>query len=251
MGRFSQYRDSKDVAHVAPFATFLLFLVLLGGLQGIGFTSDEDGAPWFRRAPEHWVYPLQTVITLGVLLLFRKHYEFRPRSLHVGVAAGIVGIVIWIAPGYLYRTLNLQPTWLMYFGFADRSSGFDPTFIREHSTLLYGLAIALRFVRMVVVAALVEEIFWRGFLMRYLVDPDGDYWEVPFGTPSVQSFFGVTVLVMLAHTSVDYAAAFLFGALAYWVAVYTRSLAACVVMHATANLILGVYTMATRQWGYW
>jgi hypothetical protein len=37
----------------------------------------------------------------------------------------------------------------------------------------------------------------------------------------------------------------------YFVAVRTKSLAACVVMHAVANLLLGVYVVSTKQWGFW
>jgi membrane protease YdiL (CAAX protease family) len=55
----------------------------------------------------------------------------------------------------------------------------------------------------------------------------------------------------VAHASIDYAAAIVFGSLMYWLAVRTKSLAACVLAHAVANLILGVYVMVTQQWGYW
>jgi hypothetical protein len=33
--------------------------------------------------------------------------------------------------------------------------------------------------------------------------------------------------------------------------VRTKSLGACVWMHAVANLLLGFYVMKTRQWGFW
>jgi membrane protease YdiL (CAAX protease family) len=35
------------------------------------------------------------------------------------------------------------------------------------------------------------------------------------------------------------------------VAYRTRSLASCVVAHAVTNLLLGLWIMATRQWGFW
>lgn len=165
---------------------------------------------------------------------------------------GLIGIAIWIAPGHAFRSLQMQPgQWLERLGFVERSEGFDPSFIREHSAFWYGAAVGFRFLRMVVVVALVEEIFWRGFLMRYFADLNGDFWNVPFGTFNWTSFIAVTALVTLAHSPVDYAAAAIYGMLAYLVAVRTKSLAACVAMHATANLSLGIYTLATEQWGYW
>ena len=87
--------------------------------------------------------------------------------------------------------------------------------------------------------------------MRLLADPDGDFWKVPFGTHHRRGLIGVTFMFVLAHNSVDYAAALVFGLLMYGVCVRTKSLSACVLMHAVANLVLGLYVMATGQWGYW
>ena len=36
-----------------------------------------------------------------------------------------------------------------------------------------------------------------------------------------------------------------------WVAIRTKSLFACVICHAVANLLLGIYVTLTQQWGYW
>ena len=46
-------------------------------------------------------------------------------------------------------------------------------------------------------------------------------------------------------------AALIFGLMMYGLAVRTKSLSACVLMHATANLILGLYVVSTQSWGYW
>jgi membrane protease YdiL (CAAX protease family) len=35
------------------------------------------------------------------------------------------------------------------------------------------------------------------------------------------------------------------------VAYRTKSLSACVLTHATTNLLLGVWIMKTGQWGFW
>ena len=253
MSKLQQYRESRDLAHVAPLMGFMAFFIVLGLMESFGFTSDREGMPWYRFAPEQWVYPLQTVVIGGLLLFFRQHYELKPaRGLGFGVVMGVVGIVVWLAPGHAFRTLQMEPHWLLQrMGFADRSEGFNPSFIQEHSQLWFVVAVGFRFLRMVVVVAFIEEIFWRGFLMRYLTDLDGDYWQVPFGTFSWRSFIGVTIGVVLIHSPVDYFAAAIYGMLAYLVAVRTKSLSACVAMHATANLCLGLYTMATSQWGYW
>ena len=87
--------------------------------------------------------------------------------------------------------------------------------------------------------------------MRFLIDQYGDYWKVPFGKFDWYSFVVVTGLFTLEHAPVDWAAAVIFGTMMYFVAVRTKSLCACVVMHAVANLLLSLYTIAWQQWGYW
>ena len=245
----------KTLAHVVPLFVFLGIMMLEGVLGAVGFYVDNDTMyPWYRHSPEQWIYPLQTLVGLGVLAFFWKQYDFKPvRGIGFAIAMALVGIAIWILPGYVFTKTGMEEGWWKILGFAPRLEGFDPSFIRdtEGSVFWYWAAVVMRFVRMVVVVALVEEIFWRGFLMRFLLDKDGDYWERRFGEFSWLSFVVVTLLFMFAHAPVDYFGALVYGSLTYWVSVRTKSLAACVVMHAVANLVLGLYTMCTGQWGYW
>ena len=52
--------------------------------------------------------------------------------------------------------------------FPPRRDGFDPE-VLSSSPALYWIALVLRFLRLVVVVPVVEEIFWRGFLLRFLI----------------------------------------------------------------------------------
>jgi CAAX prenyl protease-like protein len=97
----------------------------------------------------------------------------------------------------------------------------------------------------------VEELFWRGFLMRFLVDQDRPLMKIPFGTHRWRVFWIVTVAVMLIHNTSDWPGAFVWGSLMYFLAVRTKSLGACIVMHAVGNLLLGLYVMKTGLWGFW
>ncbi|MGA0853993.1 MAG: hypothetical protein ACO3RK_04165, partial [Luteolibacter sp.] len=67
--------DLLTRAHVVPFAVFMAFLILLQLVSSlIGW--DHPEAPWWRREPAQWIYPLQTIVTLGFLLHYRKCYRF-------------------------------------------------------------------------------------------------------------------------------------------------------------------------------
>ena len=247
---FARLLASPTAAHVLP----LVLFTLLNAVPGI-FRIENSELPWHVRAPEHWVYPLQTVICAVMLVLFRKHYTLAPwRGLGLAFVLGIVGIAFWVAPALLRETLiqgGHEPAkWWEWFGLAERTEGFDPM-IAQDSPLWFGVVVGLRFARMVLVVPFVEELFWRGFLMRFLLTEDGRFEKTAFGTHAWKVFGIVTVAVMLIHNTEDYLGAFVWGALMYFVAVRTKSLGACVVMHAVGNLALGLYVMKTQQWGFW
>ena len=102
---------------------------------------------------------------------------------------------------------------------------------------------------MIIVVPLVEEIFWRGFLLRYFVRED--FHNVPMGTFTWKSFSIVSVAFCFEHTMPDWPAALVTSVLYNWVAIRTRSLLACVVTHAVTNAGLACYILATKQWGFW
>lgn len=225
-------KNKTFLAFVLPFGVFLGFLFLDSFVQEV----FEGAGSVFFRAPKYWVYPLQTAICAGLLLAFWKFYTFAPlRPWPLGVLAGLAVLFIWISPQ-------------LVFGMPPRTEGFDPEFFGTTGAL-YVLTVVARFARLVIVVPLLEEIFWRGFLMRYLINER--FTTVAFGTFRPLSFFGVAVLFMLVHSMPDWPAAFLTGLIYNGLAVKTKSLWACVLAHAVTNLGLGFYIMATRQWGFW
>lgn len=238
-------------AHVVPFVAFLLFLGLPDLLELFGVETGRQDQAWYLSEPRHWLYPVQTVACLLVLWRYRSQYQFRPiRGLPLAVTLGIVGTLFWLLPGWVYQHWSMPDGWWKHLGFADRSSGYQTDGL-PGGQLVAGTVIAFRFMRLVVLVPFVEEILWRGFLMRFLVRPEGDYRSVPFGTFHWPSLFWVTLLFVLVHQPPDYAGAVVFGLLMYAVAVRTKSLAACIVMHAVANALLGTYVLYSQQWGYW
>ncbi len=243
----------KTLAHVLPIVTFLGLMALVPLLEILGFVVENDEMfPWYRHAPEQWLYPVQVIVCLCLIKKYWKRYDFVPlRGMIFATLMGAVGILVWIMPGYLFSEMNMEEGWWKFFGFTVREGGFDPAQLAGADTFMYWLLVVLRFVRMVVVVAIIEEVFWRGFLMRYFLDKDGNYWQQPFGKFSLKTYALITILFMVVHSSADYFGAFIYGSIAYWVAVRTKSLAACVLMHSVANFLLGCYVMSTGEYGYW
>lgn len=249
----SDIRNNKTWAHVLPLGTFVLLNFLFGVICDAGLEYQHEYAPWWRHWPEQWMYPLQTVICGAMLVFFWKHYEFTwHKGLLTGALMGVVGIGFWLLPTHLYTAMGYTEEsvgWLKHFGFAQRVKGFNPADLGDGTAMW--VSCVLRFLRAAVVVAFVEEVFWRGFLMRFVLDPDHNYWKVPFGKFSWLSLSVVTVGFVIAHAPVDYAGAVIYGLLTYWVAVRTKSLGACVVMHAVANLLMGMYALHFGKYGLW
>ncbi|RYD46523.1 MAG: CAAX prenyl protease-related protein [Verrucomicrobiaceae bacterium] len=240
-------------AHVVPFAVFMAFMILLQLVGGF-IEWDHPDAPWWRQDPAHFVYPLQSLVTLGCLVYYWRSYTF-DWSLKwslVAVVFGAVGIGFWLLPTALYDYWGLTGKTegiLKLLGVAERKDGFDPGVFENPAG--YWTAVVLRFFRAAIIVAFVEEIFWRGFIMRFVQDWEGDYWKQPFGKPGLISFAVVTGLFMAAHAPVDYAGAFIYGSLTYLLCIWSKNLGACVVMHAVANFLMGVYIMQTGKYGLW
>jgi hypothetical protein len=217
---------------LAPILPMLFFVLLLG----MGNTLKTPGAALWRAAPEFWIYPLQTLLGAGLLIYFRREYEFhRLRRPVFATAIALLVFILWIAPQQFFR-------------FPARVVGFNPDIFAAEPAL-YWTTLAARFLRLVVVVPLIEEVFWRGFLLRYLITEKFE--TVPFGDFSWLSFAIVTLAFGFSHSIADWPAAFITGALYNVVAYRTKSLSSCVLAHGLTNLALGLWIVATKQWGFW
>jgi len=249
----SEHRnEASPRAFIIPFAVFMLLLELIGRLR-----IENALLPWWRQFPEHWGYPLQVLVCAGLLWGFRKHYpRISFRGAGLGVAMGGVGILIWLLPVLVFEGLNLGerevPSWLSSLGFQSRREGFNPTvFGTEISGGMFFLIVALRFVRMVLIVSLVEEIFWRGFLMRWITAGSDQWAQLPFNRCNQRSLWLTALAFAAAHAGPDFLVSLIYGALAGWVAIRTGNLWAVVIMHMTANALLGIFIMQTGWWGLW
>lgn len=230
-------------AYIAPFAAFVAVLIV----------ADQ-----FPPADRHWSYLAQTILCGALLIRFWSVYQLRaPKGTVFTLLIAILVLVLWISPQVLFGPvlaaararglfLWISPqavSWLSW-----RFEGFNPTVFKA-SPAQYYTVVVIRFIRLAVIVPFIEEIFWRGFLLRYLVKEDFE--SVPHGTYTRLSFWIVVAGFCLEHKRADYPAALLAGALFNFIYYRTRSLGSCVLAHAVANFLLGIYIMRTGQWGFW
>lgn len=237
MPEISKLLHNKTAAHIVPLALFLGLQFLIPLIK-----IENPDLPWWRSAPEHFIFPLQTILCAGLLIFWRCQFDFgKPKLIGFGIVFGLVGIAIWLAPTIL--------------GWQDRSGetgGFDPTLLDHRTTPVGSWSIlAMRFFRLVVIVPFVEEIFWRGFLMRWLIDSKERWDKVEIGTFGQKSFWITTLMIGLAHSGPDFWVALVWGALIGFVTIRAKNLWAPIAAHAAANLALGIYIMKTGSWGLW
>ena len=93
-----------------------------------------------------------------------------------------------------------------------------------------------------------EELFWRGWLMRWLVDRDFE--KIPLGTYVPQAFWIVAVLFASEHGSF-WDVGLITGAVFNWWMVKRRNMWDCIIAHAVTNGVLAAYVIVGGHWEYW
>ena len=211
------------LAYVAPMVTFMVL------------TAVESSAP---KEYYVWLYLVKVVVVTAVLVAFRTPWkDIRPKANFV-IPAVLVGLVVfgeWI----------LLDKAIPYPHLGDRTS-LDP-FTAIQVPALRLVFLMARFYGLVFMVPVMEELFWRSFLLRYLTD--SDFTKLPVGVFSWESFFLVAVAFGLAHS--EWLVAIICAGAYALLLKRTKSLFACIVAHGTTNLALGVYVLLTHDWAYW
>jgi CAAX prenyl protease-like protein len=201
--------------------------------------------------PQHLdiLYPLKTVAVGALLWLFWGQYsDLKLSFCPVAVLVGALVIVIWIVIDPFYPTQSQLLHKLENLGRA--LSGLEPLAPRAAAPFDPSgnwWFIGFRITGAVVVVPLMEELFWRAFLLRWLIQED--FKRVPLGAFSWLSFVGTTVLFGLAHQ--QWLAAVICGALYNGLLYWRKDLFACVIAHAVSNGLLAAYVLATADWKFW
>lgn len=166
---------------------------------------------------------------------------FRVRNWMGTVLLGISVFAIWIAPDQLFP--GYRHHWLFENALMGKAApGLSP---ESHDQVA---VLCLRAFRAVAIVPLVEELFWRAWLMRWIVSEN--FLSVPLGTWSVRAFWIVAVLFASEHGSywdVGLAA----GVLYNWWMIRTKSLADVMLAHAVTNACLSAYVVLEGKWEYW
>lgn len=218
-------------AYVGPFAAYMVL-------------TSIEGKGWLGIPYEGW-YCLKVLVVLALLWHFHRAWpRWNSRGLGWGLALGVLGVVVWLALDRLQ--LAIPGLAGLVESVMGSREGFNP--FAQHGVNLHSVSFVLiRLLGLALVVPVMEEIFWRGFLARYLINDN--FTQVPQGQFTPQSFAIVTAAFVAVHP--ELLAATAWGALVNWLYHKTGNVWACVVMHAVTNLLLGIWILSTGAWRLW
>jgi len=242
---------SKESPAWHPLAAFVLPFVVFAVATSI--ESMESLKAWYPL-----LYGMKTAAILGVLWWGRRYYPaWSTKGLGIGLVFGLVGGVAWIVlctwnleNSLLPAVLGTLGEWLNMPSLADwlkpgSRVGYNP-FVELSPAAAWTFTL-IRLVGLVIVVPIMEELFWRGFLNRIIIDEN--WQKVAWGRITSISLAIVTVAFVAVHA--EWTAALVWGLGIMFVYWYTRNLWACVVAHAASNAVLGYYILAHQQWHLW
>ena len=185
---------------------------------------------------------LRTVLVAAcVLLVSWPFFSFRTARPFWSVGIGIAVFCIWVGPDLLWP--GYRAHWLLENGATGAASSSLPAGLRTEWWFL-----ALRAGSSALLVPVLEELFWRGWMMRWLIR--ADFLSVPLGAYTRAAFWLTAALFASEHGAywdVGLAAGILYN----WWMLRTRNLADCMLAHAVTNACLAAYVIGWGKWQYW
>lgn len=218
--------ERAAVYRIAPFFLYMAFIAVADLARRMGWSAAEL----------RWLYPVKVGVVALALWCWRRHYsELRGAkpgagALALSAAVGVAVLVLW---------LNLDAGWMRI----GQSSGFDP---RDGGRINWVLALS-RLAGAALVVPLMEELFWRSYLLRWLDRPD--FLQL---APAAGSLRAAAITALLFGVEHDLWFAGVVAGLSYgWLYRRTGNIWAPVVAHCVTNGLLGCWIIATGAWIYW
>ena len=227
MAEHSLTRQYPSLRWIAPFAVFMILLAVGPSLP----------------IPQPWESILRVGVLVAVLLTISKDVVLSLRVRHAmpSVLLGLAVCALWVAPDQLFSG------WREHWLFQNSITGTVKTTIAP-SELADPLVVILRVVRAALLVPILEELFWRGWLPRWIVN--NDWQKVPLGTFNVLAFVATAVLFASEHGPF-WEVGLLCGLIYNWWMWKTKSLGDIVLVHAVTNAALSGFVMVTKQYAYW
>jgi hypothetical protein len=228
--RISAALAHPAVMRAAPFAIFVVFIAVSSLLPE---TDSQQAARDLR-----WLDVLRAATVTAALIFFWRGYgelavasDVKPHWWLLAIGCGLAVFVMWI---------HFDDGWAVL----GRIEGFDPTGADGEIRLTLA---GLRLAESVLVVPVMEELFWRSFLLRWLDARDFIAADPRRASPRA---FALTAVLFASEHSLWFAG-LIAGLLYNWLYIRTGNLWVAIASHAMTNGALGIWILATGNWRLW
>jgi CAAX prenyl protease-like protein len=205
---------------VLPFAIFIALLAAQSAIP----------APvWLRL-----VLPMAAIVFYS-----RPALCCGPTSPALSVLLGLAVFALWVGPDIV------APAWrhtFLFDNFLIHPLPATPPADRSDSLFIFWRVAVLT-----ISVPILEELFWRGWLMRWLINPDFE--KIALGTYAPMAFWVVAALFASEHGPF-WDVGLITGVIFNWWMIRTKNMWDCIVTHAVTNFALGVYVVMSGHWEY-
>jgi CAAX prenyl protease-like protein len=216
----------ETAAYVAPFAVYVACMA---------------AQQWLPGSPFGWLILRSLLVLAALVLLSRRCLRLRPGRPAWSALVGVGVFIVWVAPDLLWP--GYRAHWLFQNSLTGATGAALPADLRASSAYLL-----LRIASSALLVPVLEELFWRGWMMRWLIR--SNFVSVPLGTYTAASFWITALLFAAEHA--NYWDVGLAAGVAYnWWMLRSRNLADLMLAHAVTNGCLAAYVVLYGQWQYW
>lgn len=229
--------ERQDVVLIAP---LMVYLVLLGLRDQAWLGLDYDLRIVSNIIRGIGAFAVFQLVRPHLPDLGKPHWEW-------AIPAGILAAIGWIAGQHLFNDMGV-PTRLPLPLFTGEFEAVDP---RDQlgAYKLFWATVVSRIAVAALVVPIVEELFWRGFMLRAFIDWS-NFEKVPLGKFTWWSFLGTSLVSTVQHPDNWLVSIFcwmFFNLLFYW----KPSLSFIMIVHGVTNLALYVYVVQANDWIFW
>ncbi|MFT4588871.1 MAG: CAAX prenyl protease-like protein [Candidatus Binatia bacterium] len=222
MNSIRQWLEPRPgLTRVLPFVIFL----------GLTFCQLAPG-----ETARYWVYAAKMFVCIGLIwLAFPLIAELEWRFSWEAVLVGAAVFAAWVGlDGFYPKFQEAGEIWnpLVSFG-----SGVEVAWC----------FIVVRLVGSTFLVPMLEEVFYRSFLYRWIAKPE--FQSVSLGTLHWKPFLVTATVFGLAHR--EWLAGILCGLAYQWLVVRKGRLGDALTAHATTNLLLGLWIVGRGEWRFW
>jgi uncharacterized protein len=229
-GWLDRWKSSPLWVRVVPFVVFLL----LTGLQGrLGDTS------------RYWIYALKTLAGAGMIwAVWSSIPEMRWNWSWEAWVAGVAVFILWIGLDGVVAWMKMAPS---FHRLPGQIQPWNPHLQFGSGTALAWLFVGLRLAGATLVVPPLEEVFYRSFVYRFVIQTD--FLAVPLSRFHPVAFAISSLLFALEHQ--EWLAGLLCGMIYQGLVVRRGRLGDAIAAHTITNGLLGLYVVMSGAWYYW